>query len=81
MFQRLFLDHPRSVNETYLEHMQVAGRVGVLMIAGGLAAFVHAIFPELHKRTGSRMIRRLNAELQGRQPTEAELDGEINYVI
>lgn len=76
MFSRFFLDHPRSVNETYFQHMKVASRVGGLMLLGSLAAFVHAIFPEWHKRTGSRMIRRLNAELQGRQPTEAEINGD-----
>jgi hypothetical protein len=81
MFARLFLDHPRSVDETYGEHFRVASRVGVLLIGAGLAAFVHAIVPEWHKRTGSRTIRRLNAELQGRQPTEAELNGELNWVI
>jgi hypothetical protein len=75
MFVRWFLDHPRSVNETYFQHMAVAARVGGMMIAGGLAALVHAVVPEWHKHTGSRMIRRLNAELQGRQPSEAELDG------
>ncbi len=81
MFARLFLDHPRSVDETYAQHFRVAGRVGVVMIVGGLAALVHAVVPEWHKRTGSRTIRRLNAELQGRQPTEAELNGELNWVI
>ena len=81
MFERYFLAHPRSVGEGYFEHMRVAGRVGGRMIAGGLACFVHAIIPRLHERTGSRTIRRLNAELQGRVPTDAELDGTFIYEI
>ncbi|MET0374593.1 MAG: DUF6356 family protein [Rhizorhabdus sp.] len=81
MFDRLFFAHPRSVNESYWEHFRVATGVGVKMIGGGLACFVHAVFPSLHERTGSRTIRGLNARLQGRTATQAELDGEILYEI
>ena len=82
MFDRLFLAHPRSVGETYTQHMRVAGRVGFLLIGGGIAALIHAVFPTLHERTGSRTIFRLNAELRGRQPTATELDGgAIDYEI
>ena len=34
MFKRLFVDHPRSVDENYLEHFRVASRFGVTMIWG-----------------------------------------------
>lgn len=81
MIQRLFLDHPRSVGESYGQHFKVASRVGVMMIGGGLAALVHAIVPSFCKTTGSRMIRRLNAQLQGRRATEAELSGALTYEI
>jgi hypothetical protein len=66
MFDRLFLAHPRSVGERYGEHMRVAGRVGLLLIGGGVAALVHAVFPRFHQTTGSALIRRLAAELDGR---------------
>lgn len=68
MFDRLFLAHPRSVGESYGQHMRVAGRVGLLLIGGGVAALVHAVFPQLHQTTGSSLIRRLAAELDGRAP-------------
>ena len=29
MFRKLFLDHPREVEEGYFEHMGVAGRFGL----------------------------------------------------
>lgn len=68
MFDRLFLSHPRSVGEGYGAHMRVAGRVGLLLIGGGIAALIHAVFPRFHQTTGSMLIRNLAAELEGRSP-------------
>ena len=45
MFKRLFIDHPKSVDENYVEHFAVAGKFGVTMIWGGLCALVHAVVP------------------------------------
>ena len=81
MIDRLFLAHPRSVNETYFEHFRFASRVGFRLIGGGLACLAHAVFPKLHERTGSRTIFGLNAELKGRTPTEAELNGALTWDI
>ena len=58
-----FSAHPRAVGETYLEHGAFACRYGVKMVAGGLAAFVHGVFPFLFQATGSRITRELNATL------------------
>ncbi len=60
MFKRLFVDHPKSVDESYAEHFMVAGRFGVTMIWGGLCALVHAIIPGWCITTGSDTIKRLN---------------------
>jgi hypothetical protein len=60
MFKRLFIDHPRSVDETYFEHFGVAARFGVTMIWGGLCGLVHAFVPGLCVKTGSRTVERLN---------------------
>lgn len=60
MFNRLFVDHPRSVDESYAEHFGVASRFGVTMIWGGLCALVHAFVPGWCITTGSDTIRRLN---------------------
>ena len=52
----LFTAHPRSVEESYFEHMAFAGRFsGKLALAAG-AALVHAFLPFLFERTASRMI-------------------------
>jgi len=59
-----FSAHPREVGETYLEHGLFACRYGVKMTAGGMAAFLHGLFPFLFKTTGSRITRELNATLE-----------------
>jgi hypothetical protein len=58
-----FTDHPRAVGETYLEHGAFACRYGLKMAWGGVAAFVHGLFPFLFQTTGSRITRELNATL------------------
>lgn len=66
MFARLFLDHPRSIGETYFQHQRrglwFAGR----LITAGLACAVHGIAPWLFERTVSTTIRDLHAEMSQR---------------
>ncbi|AGH50946.1 MULTISPECIES: DUF6356 family protein [Sphingomonadales] len=69
MFDRLFLAHPRSVNESYVEHFGVAFRFGATMVASGLACMVHGIVPALFVRTGSNAVKRLHAQMAARQPS------------
>jgi hypothetical protein len=59
-----FTTHPRDVGETYLEHGLFASRYGVKMTLGGIAALVHAVFPFLFEKTGSRITRELNETLE-----------------
>jgi hypothetical protein len=55
-----FTDHPRSVGESYWEHMGVAlSFAGRLMLAG-LATLVHSLLPFLLVGTGSRLITQLH---------------------
>lgn len=60
MFNRLFKDHPASVDESYLEHMGAAASFGSAMFVGALACWVHALVPGLCVRTGSTIIDRLH---------------------
>ncbi|MHA6723719.1 DUF6356 family protein [Sphingomonas sp. RS2018] len=66
--RRWFLDHPASVNESYVEHFGVASRFGLTMIGGGIAALVHGIVPSLCTRTASRAVKQLYSEMVARQP-------------
>ena len=60
MLNRLFVDHPKSVDENYVEHFGVASRFGFAMIWGGMKALVHAIIPNLCITSGSDTVKRLN---------------------
>jgi hypothetical protein len=59
MVRLSFTEHPASVGETYIEHLRSACGFSRSMIFGGLACFVHAIFPFLCVSTGSSTIRKL----------------------
>jgi hypothetical protein len=69
---RWFAAHPRSVGESYGEHFRMAFGVGLTMVVGGLACFVHALFPALLQRTGSATIKRLHAQVVERGPEADE---------
>lgn len=72
MFARLFLEHPRVVNESYLEHMGASSRVGWQLARAACACFIHAIVPGLCTTTGSTAILKLHDEVYPRrfdQPT------------
>jgi len=74
MLQRLFVEHPKSVGETYLEHQRQAFSFGTAMFFGGLACFVHGLVPGWCRSTGSQTIERLNERLQVRRPAATNID-------
>ncbi|MEM9249929.1 MAG: DUF6356 family protein, partial [Pseudomonadota bacterium] len=55
-WQRIFVDHPQSVDETYFEHMRFAGWFAARLLLAGGAALIHAVIPCLFEKTASRMI-------------------------
>lgn len=63
MFDKLFLEHPRAVDEGYFEHFCVAAGFGSRMFVASLACLVHAAIPGLFVRTGSTAIRQLHERM------------------
>ena len=62
----LFLTHPRSVDESYFEHMAFAGRFSGKLFLAGFCALVHAFLPFLFERTASTMIAEMYARTHNR---------------
>ncbi|MGH6873049.1 MAG: DUF6356 family protein [Rhizomicrobium sp.] len=55
-----FTSHPRSVGESYWQHMGSALSFGTRMIAAGCACIVHGFLPFLCVTTGSQTVRHLH---------------------
>lgn len=60
---RAFAEHPASVGETYSEHFVVAGSFGWALFKASLACFVHAVFPFMFEKTGSKAITELHTRM------------------
>jgi hypothetical protein len=56
----LFTDHPKSVDETYGEHLVMASGFGSRMILAGFACLLHGLLPFLFVKTGSQAITELH---------------------
>jgi Family of unknown function (DUF6356) len=73
--QRLFTEHPASVGETYWGHLLRASWFGGKLLLAAGACLVHAIFPFLFVRTGSRAITELHgAMVTNRRVAPKEVD-------
>lgn len=66
MINRLFLDHPRKVDESYFEHAVFAAMFSLKLFAAGFCALVHAIIPGAFEKTASRMIAEMYAKTHNR---------------
>jgi Family of unknown function (DUF6356) len=78
LHRALFLDHPRSLGETYWQHHRRALRFGVSMIAAGTACLVHALFPAVFVRTASTVVLRLHDEVQAAKRLSASHHSRSN---
>lgn len=59
MINRVFLAHPQSVDETYLEHARFASAFSFWLFVAAFAALLHALIPAAFEKTASRIIARL----------------------
>lgn len=66
MIHRVFLAHPETVDETFLEHMAFALRFSFSLFAAAFAALVHAFVPCLFEKTASRILFGLTQRMQNR---------------
>lgn len=76
----LFTDHPRSVGETYFEHMGVATSFGARLLVAGVACLVHGFFPFFFTKTGSRTIAELHDRMvmnRRQKPVEASVNDGV----
>lgn len=87
LIDRLLFRHPRSVGESYAEHLAMAFGFGWRMAVAGIACMVHALLPAVFATTASRTVLALEKIMrdraQGRLParTHDMADHEFAWVI
>jgi hypothetical protein len=63
--------HLKAAGETYFEHFRFATTFGLLAMAAGFAALIHAVIPGLCTSTASRIVRHLGLLADDRSKIDA----------
>lgn len=63
---RLFVEHPREVKESYFLHMAHSAQFGFRLARLSATAFIHALVPGVHKSTVSDEIKGMARDMGGR---------------
>ena len=72
IWNRLFTDHPASVEETYGQHFMAAMGFGLRMIWGGFVCMLHAFVPGAFCTKGSDTIQELHERMVVNRRRKAE---------
>jgi hypothetical protein len=63
LFRSIFIEHPASVDETYLQHFISALSFGTKMVAAGVACMVHGLLPAVFVTRGSDTVCALHERM------------------
>ncbi|MFT6283753.1 MAG: hypothetical protein ACJAXM_000212 [Arenicella sp.] len=88
MLKQLFIDHPKTVNETYIQHFFTAMSFSMKLFKAAIACFIHALVPGLCIKTGSKAITELHVKMvtfrvksNNEAATNEQPEGSIEYMI
>ncbi len=81
MIDRLFIEHPRSLGMSWLEHGVGAAKIGGEMIGAGAACIVHALVPGWFTQTAGKTVERLHDHMVQRRATAANPASWPDYEI
>jgi hypothetical protein len=68
IIDRIFLAHPRTAGQDYLQHQRFAWTFARALFGAACAAFIHGLLPNFFRTTASETIKRLHAQLDSRHP-------------
>jgi hypothetical protein len=66
---KLFTEHPSSLNESYSEHFLCAFTYGVRIVFSGFACLIHSVFPFLFKTAASDLANEIVNDVTFRKQT------------
>ncbi|MEP7131152.1 MAG: DUF6356 family protein [Sphingomicrobium sp.] len=80
-FNRMFVEHPRSLGMTWAGHGAGAAKIGAELIGAGCAAIVHAIVPGWFTETAGKTVTRIYDHIQERKAGSADPENWPEYEI
>lgn len=81
MVSKMFFDHPRSLGMSWADHGVGAARIGMRMVGGGLACFVHALIPAFFTETAGRTVSDLHDYMVRRRAAAPDPHAWPDYEI
>lgn len=88
MFKQLFINHPKSVNETYIQHFFTSISFSMKLFKAAIACFIHALIPGLCIKTGSKAITELHVKMvtfrvksSSEVTSNKQVEDSIEYMI
>jgi hypothetical protein len=79
--QRLFLEHPRSLGMSWMQHGIGAAKISAELIGAGCAVLVHAVVPGWFTETGGKTVTRIYDHIQSRKAGSADPENWPDYEI
>lgn len=76
MLDKLLLEHPRDIGESYGEHAGHALYIGTKLLGAGIACLVHAVLPGLFVRTASAAVQDVQ-DLMTKRTANAPMDEQV----
>lgn len=77
----VFTNHPKSIGESYMQHLCHAGKFGVMMLVAGVACTIHAVFPFLFEHTASNILFKMTEHMVRRLPCTEERVVQLSNCI
>lgn len=77
---KAFTDHPKTVGETYFQHMGSSFSFGAKMFVNSFACFAHGIFPFLCTSRGSKAITELHDRMVSHRHRDCEKNNVVNIL-
>jgi hypothetical protein len=78
---RLFLEHPRSLGMSWVDHGIGAVAIGARLVGAGLACLVHAIVPGVFTQTAGKTITHMYDHMNRRKAGAASPEDWPDYEI
>jgi hypothetical protein len=78
---RLFIDHPRSLGMSWVEHGLGAVVIGATLVGAGAACLVHALVPAWFTQTAGKTVERMHDHMIKRKAGAADPENWPDYEI